>query len=316
MTSYTAPVWLPEGHSQTIWPALFLRRAPPPYRRELWDTPDGDLIAVDFIDGRRSDAPCLLLFHGLEGSSRSHYAVALMQMVQARGWHGAVAHFRGCGGVDNRRARAYHAGDSAEVAWVVERLAARHATLYAAGVSLGGNMLLKHLGETGAAARLRAAAAVSAPVDLLAASEQLDRGFCRAVYTGMFLRTLKSSSRKTLARHPGLFDGRRVARSRTFREFDELVTAPLHGFAGARDYWTRASSKPWLRGIAVPTLLLNARNDPFLPAAALPGADEVSSAVTREFPAEGGHVGFVSGRFPGNIDWLPHRLLRFFAAHP
>ncbi len=316
MTSYTAPVWLPDGHSQTIWPALFLRRAPPPYRRELWDTPDGDLIAVDFIDGRHGDAPFLLLLHGLEGSSHSHYASALMHEVRARGWHGAVAHFRGCGGVDNRLARAYHAGDSAEVEWIVERLAARHPTVYAAGVSLGGNMLLKHLGETGSAARLRAAAAISAPVDLSAASEQLDRGFCRAVYTGMFLRTLKASSRKTLARHPGLFDGRRVARSRTFLEFDELVTAPLHGFADARDYWVRASSKPWLDRITVPTLLLNARNDPFLPAAALPGADEVSPAVTREFPAHGGHAGFVSGRFPGNIDWLPQRLMRFFAAHP
>ncbi|ASJ24537.1 YheT family hydrolase [Laribacter hongkongensis] len=314
-SAYRPPRWLPEGHSQTIWPALLFRRAPPAYRRECWPTPDGGIIALDFIDAPQPDAPLVVLFHGLEGSSHSHYAIALMQALRQCGWHGVVPHFRGCGGMDNPLPRAYHAGDSAEVAWILETLAGRYRTLYAAGVSLGGNMLLKHLGEAGDRAVVKAAAGISVPVDMVAASENLDRGLSRLIYTGMFLKTLKAASRATLARHPGLFDRDRMEASRTFGEFDDTVTAPLHGFAGARDYWTRASCKPWLRDIACPTLLLNARNDPFLPQQALPCQQEVSRQVTREFPDGGGHVGFISGPFPGNIDWLPARLLAFFAAH-
>ncbi|MCG9055068.1 alpha/beta fold hydrolase [Laribacter hongkongensis] len=314
-SAYRPPRWLPEGHSQTIWPALLFRRTPPAYRRECWPTPDGGIIALDFIDAPQPDAPLVVLFHGLEGSSHSHYAIALMQALRQCGWHGVVPHFRGCGGMDNPLPRAYHAGDSAEVAWILETLAGRYRTLYAAGVSLGGNMLLKHLGEAGNRAVVKAAAGISVPVDMVAASENLDRGLSRLIYTGMFLKTLKAASRATLARHPGLFDRDRMEASRTFGEFDDTVTAPLHGFAGARDYWTRASCKPWLRDIACPTLLLNARNDPFLPQQALPRQQEVSRQVTREFPDSGGHVGFISGPFPGNIDWLPARLLAFFAAH-
>ncbi|MCG9024423.1 alpha/beta fold hydrolase [Laribacter hongkongensis] len=314
-SAYRPPRWLPEGHSQTIWPALLFRRAPPAYRRECWPTPDGGIIALDFIDAPQPDAPLVVLFHGLEGSSHSHYAIALMQALRQCGWHGVVPHFRGCGGMDNPLPRAYHAGDSAEVAWILETLTGRYRTLYAAGVSLGGNMLLKHLGEAGDRAVVKAAAGISVPVDMVAASENLDRGLSRLIYTGMFLKTLKAASRATLARHPGLFDCDRMEASRTFGEFDDTVTAPLHGFAGARDYWTRASCKPWLRDIACPTLLLNARNDPFLPQQALPRQQEVSRQVTREFPDGGGHVGFISGPFPGNIDWLPARLLAFFAAH-
>lgn len=312
MTRYRPPRWLPEGHSQTIWPALVLKDRHPHYRRELWDTPDGGRIALDFTDAANPDAPLVVLFHGLEGSSASHYASALMRRVRARGWHGVVPHFRGCGGVDNPLPRAYHAGDSAEIAWILDRLAARHATVYTAGVSLGGNMLLKYLGEAGHRAIPTAAAGISVPVDLHAASENLDRGFSRAVYTGMFLKTLKRTSRITLARYPDLFDRQRMEHSRTFSDFDDAVTAPLHGFAGSLDYWTRSSSKPLLKDIGRPTLLLNARNDPFMPARALPAGHDVSRWVCREFPEHGGHVGFVCGRFPGNIDWLPERLLDFF----
>lgn len=238
-----------------------------------------------------------------------------MRAAQARGWHGVVSHFRGCGGAVNTLPRAYHAGDSAEVAWLLARLASEGRPLCAVGVSLGGNMLLKHLGEAGASAPLCAAAAVSAPLDLAAAGRMLERGLARQLYTRMFLRTLKPASLATARRHPGLIDVRRAQASRTLREFDDAVTAPLHGFAGVEDYWARASAKPWLRQIARPTLVLNARNDPFLPATALPGPDQASAAVTLEFPAEGGHVGFASGGFPGRLDWLPQRLLDFFAPH-
>lgn len=312
---YQAPRWLRGGHAQTIWPALFLRPERPAYTREVWDTPDNGQIAVDRV-GNDPAAPLVVLFHGLEGSSDSHYARALMLEAARLGWRGAVPHFRGCGGVDNTLARAYHAGDSAEVAWILARFAAESsAPVFAAGVSLGGNMLLKYLGETGDAALPAAAAAVSVPLDLTAASTRLDRGLGRRLYTRMFLKTLKPKARAQLTRYPALFDGARLERTRTFAEFDDLVTAPLAGYPDARAYWAGASSKPLLHAIRRPTLVLNARNDPFLPASALPHVAEVGPAVTLEQPEHGGHVGFAAGPFPGRLEWLPRRLTAFFRQH-
>jgi hypothetical protein len=240
-----------------------------------------------------------------------------MRAVAARGWKGAVAHFRGCSGELNRLPRAYHSGDTEEIDWMLRRFRGTHgkAPLFAAGVSLGGNALLKWLGtrEQAAAEVLDAAAAVCAPVDLTAAGYALERGFNR-FYTHYFMRTLKPTAIAKLQRFPGLYDAKRARAARTMREFDDAVTAPLHGFCGYSDYWERASSRSCLPGIRTPTLLLNARNDPFLPPSALPLADEVSPWVTLEYPEEGGHCGFVSGTFPGHIDWLPRRLLAFFAS--
>lgn len=333
-STFRAPWWLPGGNAQTIYAAL---AAPAPrvrYRRERWDTPDADFVDVDWLDsraegparGRRdestsaptgasTDAPLVVLFHGLEGSSGSHYARAVMAAARARNWRGAVPHFRGCGGEPNRLPRAYHSGDSAEVDWLLRRFrsAAGAAPLFAIGVSLGGNVLLKWLGEHGAAARdiLAAAAAVSAPVDLTAAGNALGRGF-NLVYARHFLATLKRKTAAKIARFPGLADAAAVARSRTLREFDDLVTAPLHGFRDASDYWLRSSAKPLLGEIRVPTLIVHARNDPFHPGAHLPGHGEVSADVVLDFPDTGGHVGFVSGRFPGKLAWLPERVLGFF----
>jgi len=310
---YRAPWWLPGGNAQTIWAALFTPDAPTAVRRVRWETPDGDAVVVDRVDGP-ARAPLLALFHGLEGGSASHYARALLAHAHARGWRAALPHFRGCGGEPNRLPRAYHSGDTAEIDWMLRRLAGEAgAPVYAAGVSLGGNALLKWLGERGpdAAGVVRAAAAVSAPVDLTAAGEALGRGF-NLLYTRNFLATMKRKAAAKLGRFPGIFDGPRVARSRTLREFDDLVTAPLHGFRDVADYWLRASAKPWLLQVRVPTLVINARNDPFLPAAHLPRPDEVSGHVTLEFPDTGGHVGFVHGRFPGRYDWLPGRIAAFF----
>jgi uncharacterized protein len=239
-----------------------------------------------------------------------------MAHVRQMGWHGVVMHFRGCSGEANRLPRAYHSGDSAEIDWMLRRLrAATRSDLYAVGVSLGGNALLKWLGEQGDAARdvVNSAAAVSAPIDLMSAGDALGRGF-NLVYTRAFLSTLKRKSLAKLRLHAGLYDSKLVRASRTLREFDNVVTAPLHGFRDTDDYWTRASSKPWLARIAVPTLVLNARNDPFLPHTALPQETQVSSAVTLEFPAQGGHVGFVTGPFPGQLQWLPRRIIDFFSA--
>jgi hypothetical protein len=310
--SYRAPPWLIGGHAQTIWPALLIRVRRPRYRREEWDTPDGARIAVDRIDGQ-PDAPLVVLFHGLEGSSDSHYARALMNEVHRRGWNGAVPHFRGCGGMDNPLARAYHAGDAAEIDWIVRRLARERAIpLLASAVSLGGSMLLNYLAQSGANAVPRAAVAVSTPLDMIAASTRLNRGLSRMIYTRMFLSTLKPKALRQLERHPGLFDGERIRHASTFREFDDLFTAPVHGFIDAMHYWAQASSKPRLRHIARPTLIINARNDPFLPEYALPRPDEVSPTVELDFPPHGGHVGFATGPFPGRLDWLPRRILNFF----
>ena len=311
---YRAPRWLSNPHLQTIYGSLFVARPRVQYRRERWETPDGDFVDVDHVDAM-PDAPWVVLFHGLEGSSGSPYARALMHRVALRGWRGTVVNFRGCSGEPNRLARAYHSGDYREVDWILRRMKplANGAPIYAAGVSLGGNALLVWLGERGeeAAGIVSRAAAVSAPVDLMAAGEALGRGFS-LLYARHFLATMKARAAAKHARFPGSFDLERMRRSRTLREFDDVVTAPLHGFLGTDDYWTRASAKPLLRRIAVPTLVLNARDDPFLPAQALPSPDDVSASVTVEFPSRGGHVAFVSGSFPGNIDWLPARLLHFF----
>jgi predicted alpha/beta-fold hydrolase len=312
--AYRAPWWLPGGHLQTIYPFFFLRQRLPRYRRERWDTPDGDFIDLDWVDGPPA-APLLALFHGLEGSSESHYATAIMNAVARTGWRGVVVHFRGCGGEPNRLPRAYHSGDAGEIDWILKRLngLAAQAPLFAAGVSLGGNALLKWLGrERALAARaIRAAAAISAPMDLTTAGDRLCRGFNLA-YGHLFMRTLRRKSLAKLQRFPGLYDGEKVRRSRTLRQFDNLVTAPLHGFRDTDDYWTRASSKPDLAHIETPTLIVHARNDPFLPEPYLPAPAEVPAAVELDFPEGGGHAGFASGPFPGNLDWLPGRLLAFF----
>lgn len=313
LAPYRAPKWLPGGHAQTIYP-LLIKPARPPYRRERRETPDGDFIDLDWIDGDPS-APLVILFHGLEGSSRSHYATSLMHALQARGWTGVVSHFRGCSGEPNRKPRAYHSGDSDEIDWVLHWLHQQNPKrpLFAVGVSLGGNALLKWLGEREfvAAGIVEAAASVCAPLDLTICGHHLGHGFNK-VYTQHFLTTLKANAAEKLKQFPGLFDEQRMRRARNLYEFDDVVTAPLHGYRDADDYWQRASAKPLLRGIRVPTLVLNAKNDPFLPAHALPHDNEVSVKVTLDQPAEGGHVGFVSGSLPGRLDWLPQRLLHFF----
>ncbi len=303
--SYTAPWWLPGGHLQTIAAAL----APAPrvaWSRERWDTPDGDFIDLDWAGLEANPAgPLIALFHGLEGSSASPYARAIAAQAVAGGWRCVVPHFRGCSGELNRLARAYHSGDSVEIGWILRRLDARHAV----GISLGGNALLKLLGEQGADATLAKAVAISAPLDLAAAGRSLDRGLSREIYTRMFLKTLKKKTFEKIRRQDILVDARRLADARTFWEFDDTVTAPLHGFLGADDYWARSSSGPWLARIRVPTLVLNARNDPFMPQGSLDALSDTPPNVVLEFPRTGGHAGF-----PGRGRWLARRVLEFLSA--
>jgi hypothetical protein len=298
---YEAPWWLPGGHLQTIFSAL----APVPrvsYRRERWETPDGDFIDLDWAG---TEGPLIALFHGLEGSSASPYARAIAAQALAAGWRCVVPHFRGCSGELNRLPRAYHSGDSAEIRWILRRLDARHAV----GISLGANALLKLLGEQGAESSLHKAVAISAPLDLAAAGRSLDAGLSREIYTRIFLRTLKQKTFAKLRQKTISVDAQRLKNARTFWEFDDTVTAPLHGFLGADDYWARSSSRPWLAKIRIPTLVLNARNDPFMPETALEAIGEVPPNVVLEFPRSGGHAGF-----PGRDRWLARRVLDFLSA--
>lgn len=226
-----------------------------------------------------------------------------------------MAHFRGCSGEPNRLARAYHSGDAEEIDWILRRFATQFADLprYAAGVSLGGNALLVWAAREGskAAAVVRSVASVCAPLDLTACGHHLAQGFNR-LYTRNFLNTMKARSQEKLARFPGVFDRTRMQRARNLYEFDNVVTAPLHGFAGTEDYWTRCSAKPLLPQITLPALVLNARNDPFIPRSVYPRPDQLGPNMRFELTDQGGHVGFVEGPFPGRIDWLPRRLLHFF----
>jgi len=317
-STYSAPWWLPGGHLQTLYARRLGRNYSVAYRRERWETADGDFIELDWLDDSPDATKLLVLFHGLEGCSGSHYALSLLAEFRRRGWRGAVPHFRGCGGEPNRLARSYHSGDSREIDWILHRLKGFNpqTRICVVGVSLGGNMLLKWLGEEGsaAAAVVEHAVAVSAPLDLVAAAGALDYGLNKFIYTSHFLRYLRPKALAKITAHDLAVDAQELRASSTFRQFDDLFTAPIHGFENAQDYWTRSSSKPWLKEIRIPTLIINARNDPFLPSGALPSAAEVSDAVTLEFPDSGGHVGFVSGRFPGHLDWLPKRIMRFFAA--
>ncbi len=317
--NYQAPWWLPGGQAQTIWPALFsqdLAGAALTFRRERWDTPDGDFIDVDHVDAPTAAAPLLVLFHGLEGSSESHYAQSFASIARARGWAFAIPHFRGCSGELNLAPRAYHSGDFEEIGWILARLKAGHdGPLIAVGVSLGGNALLRWAEENGAAAAATAGAvcAISSPVDLTASGQAIGRGLNRQIYTRMFLRSMVPKALRKLAQYPGLFDGEKLRAARDLYAFDNIFTAPLHGFKDTDDYWSRASAKPHLADIRIPALVLNARNDPFVPAGSLPAPKDVGHFVTLWQPEHGGHVGFAEGTLPGQVLGLPGRVCDWLA---
>ena len=314
MQQYRAPRWLVGGNAQTIWPALFSKRftgPAPTYRRERWATPDADFIDVDW-QGEDSNAPMLVLFHGLEGSSGSHYAQAFAHWARHNGWRFVVPHFRGCSGELNLAPRAYHSGDFEEIGWVLQRLRSVHAgSIAAVGVSLGGNALLRWAEEAGdtAAQTASVVCAVSSPIDLAAGGRAIGEGFNRQVYTRMFLRSMKPKALRKLAQHPGLFSREKLLAARDLYAFDDVFTAPLHGFKGTDDYWSRGSAKPHLRHIRIPALVLNARNDPFVPASSLPGAHEVGRHVSLWQPPHGGHVGFPGGSWPGHVHTLPEAVM-------
>jgi len=291
------------------------------WRRERVVTSDGDFVDLDWADSARSDAPLLLLLHGLEGSSGSHYVVGLARQALAQGWRAVTLNFRSCSGELNRVRSFYHSGHTADLDEIVRLLVAREpgVRIGAVGVSLGGNVLLKWLGEieSDVPNAVAGAVAISVPFDLATCATTLDRGFPRLVYTANFLGTMRAKIRLKVARDPGLGDIVDVPlalRARTFAEYDRAVTAPLNGFKNERDYWTRASSAPFLRLIQLPTLLVSALDDPIVPAGALPDPTDLPPAVRAEFIPRGGHAAFLEGRWPWRVEsWAERRAVEFLA---
>jgi predicted alpha/beta-fold hydrolase len=320
---YRPPWWLPEGHSQTIMAARWAKKPSVHYHRVRWNTPDGDFIDLDFTETPEQATKyhtLWVLFHGLEGCSRSHYSLAVMNQARAVGALGVVVHFRGCSGENNLMPRAYHSGDSAELDWILRRLREQLPAverMHVTGVSLGGTVLLKWLGEQEKQAHdvISSAVSVSAPVDLKAGAVSLAKGF-NLVYTRMFLNTLVPKSIDKVKRFPNLGKVDDIANCKDFFDFDNRVTAPWHGFRDAEHYYAVSSAKPLLKHIAVPTLMIHAKNDPFMRGQYLPGPHEVSSQVTCLFTEHGGHVGFANGRsLRLGLDWLPKQCDAFFAQH-
>lgn len=306
--------WLPSPHGQTLWPAL-VRRRRSRVRVQRLELPDGDFLDLAWNGVERG--PLVLMIHGLEGSVESHYIPALMGECARRGWRAALVHLRGCSGEHNRLTRRYHAGETGDIDFVVRKLRNEQpeGPIAAIGFSLGGNMLLKWLGETGRDTPLAAAVAISVPFDLEMSVRALERGWGR-LYQWYLLRALKRSTLDKFSCRPAPFDVPTLTQVRTLFEFDDLITAPLHGFEGAHDYYRRMSCRPYLRNIAAPTLIVQAADDPMVPASTLPEPSELSQPTRMELSATGGHVGFVATRFPARpVYFLDQRLPDFLAPY-
>ena len=309
---FRPPWWAPDPHAQTLWARLLRAKDIVPLQRERWDTPDDDFLDLDFVDlPDLREGLLVLILHGLEGSARSGYAYQLYLRLSMAGIPAVGLNFRSCSGELNRAPRLYHSGETGDVRWVIDRLRKRFPgrRLAAVGVSLGGNVLLKYLGETGESSGLDLAAAWSIPFDLATGADFMEHGFAR-VYVRRLLRSLK---KKLVARADDLaplIDFERGLSARTFREFDDAVTAPLHGFDGAVDYYARSSSAGFLKHIRTPTLVLHSRDDPFLPPEAVPvEALNANPAIDPLLTDHGGHVGFVAGPSPLDPVFRAERLI-------
>jgi len=313
-SDFRAPWWLKSAHLQTSFATLFRRGPALELERERIELADGDFVDLDWTHGERG--PVVLILHGLEGSSASPYARGMLSAANARGWRAAVMHFRGCSGEPNRLPRTYHSGDTGDLQAVVDTLVARSdAPTAIVGYSLGANVLLKWLGERGGDAPIAAAVAVSAPYTLALAAERLASGLSR-VYQRRLIGELRAKLERKFATGTSPVDLSAARASRNFFEFDDCVTAPLHGFAGVDDYYTRSSSRQYLHRIRTPTLIIHAADDPFMKPQVLPSAEELSPSIRFEVSAHGGHVGFVHGRLPWRPRyWLEERVPAFLESY-
>ena len=320
-STFRAPWFARNPHIQTLWGKFVAPERPVDARREVWQTPDGDEVVVLRANPEFSTAPRFVLFHGLEGTERSHYVPSLFRAVAQRGWAADMLLWRSCGGINNRAARFYHSGETDDASWFLNRLAELYpsASLIACGVSLGGNVLTKLIGDASLPLpiTLRAAAAVSVPFDLERGSRHISLGVT-SMYERWFLRSLRVKALEKASRYPDRFPRpERIARIRTLWEFDDLITGPLHGFDGATDYYTRSSAKHFVETARVPLLLLSAADDPFLPGDVLEEVRQralANALVHTEFVQHGGHVGFVTGESPRRLrSYLSERVPDFLA---
>ncbi len=308
-SSFNPPAILRNGHLQTILPVLLPRRQALVYERERLELPDGDFLDLDW--SRVGSERVAILLHGLEGSTSNGYMRGMAAALNAAGWDVLAWNFRGCSGVMNRLARFYHSGETGDLAAVIRHAAERYSSIALVGFSLGGNVVLKYLGESEPHPAVTRAAAISTPIDLASSARELDRRATNHIYLQRFLKTLVGKVEAKSQQHPEMFDTRGLRRIRSFQEFDDRFTARLHGFRDAEDYWRRSSSRQFLPAIAVPTLLLNAGNDPFLAPESFAFAEaEQSAHLFFEAPASGGHVGFLD--FAGkNPVWSERRVVEF-----
>ena len=309
---FQPPVWLRNPHLQTVWAAVARRGHAVRYERERLELPDGDFLDLDW--SRAGHGRLAILSHGLEGDSSAGYVRGMALSLNAAGWDALAWTYRGCGVESNRLLRFYHSGETGDLGRVVAHAAANYAQVALIGFSLGGNLTLKYLGEADPHPAVVAGGAISAPVDLAASARRLDRRRGNRIYLRRFLKTLVAKVEDKAARFPGELDLVGIRRVRSFAEFDDRYTAPLHGFRDAEDYWKRASARPFLPAVRVPALLLNARDDPFLPRECFPVVEaEGSACFFLEAPAYGGHVGFVETLRPRGPNWLERRTLEFLA---
>jgi len=309
-------------HFQTIFPAVFRKQARPEIEIERFELNDGDFVECYWHHLARnklkeSHSPVVILFHGLEGSFESPYIQGVMNTLNKQGFRVVLMHFRGCSGKMNRLPRSYHSGDTADAKLWIESVQRRYpeSSLFAIGFSLGGNMLLKLLGEWGNLSPLCAAVSVSAPLQLDVCARQMNRGFSR-FYQYVLLKNLKLSLLKKYKIHDmksfiGINE-KQVRQLKNFWDFDDIYTGPIHGFSSAADYYRQSSAKQYLKNISTPTLIIHALDDPFMSAEILPDKDEISPSIQLEVHANGGHLGFVSGHFLKPRYWLENRISQYF----
>ncbi len=308
--------WLGNPHCQTLWPFIFRTRIKKEdVTRERFELPDGDFIDLDWAG--KSNGPIVFIFHGLEGSSQSHYAKGLLRCITQKGWRGLFVHFRGCSGEHNRLPRSYHSGDTGDIGYLINTIHQRepHIRLAAIAISLGSNALLKWLGETGSKNPLSAAIAISVPFDLYQSVKHMEKGFAR-LYQWHLVKQLRHRLSKKFQLTPPAIPAHPLSSIKTIFHIDDHITAPLHGFKDAKEYYALSSCKQFLKNIQIPTLIIHAKDDPFIPAHIIPSANELSPFIQLELSENGGHVGFVSGAFPGYATyWLEERIPVFLKEH-
>jgi uncharacterized protein len=306
--------WLRSSHLQTIWPALCRSEVKKlPLERERIELPDGDFVDLDWIDNKHKDAPVILILHGLEGSIESHYAKTMLLTIAQHGWRGVFMNFRGCSGEPNRFPNDYHSGETGDVSYVVQYLLDRepNTNIAAIGYSLGGNVLLKWLGETGQQNPLKAAIAISVPFELNKAADFICQGFSR-FYQWYFIKCLRDRLSVKYKVCPTSVDPNLIYKVKNMYDFDDQITAPLNGFASVNEYYTTSSSRRYLHGIGIPTLILHSKDDPFMPQDVIPESHELSPSIKLEVTDYGGHVGFVGGKYPWRPQyWLEERIPEF-----